>query len=121
MAGRSIENPVFKRNRSIRLDIFSHGYPAINAVQTILPPNSPSCTTNHDGSARGYYSASSNHSGGVNTLRADGSVFFVSETISCGDQQRDMAVSSNEVTIGPSPFGVWGALGSLNGGESIAI
>ncbi|MDO5567617.1 MAG: DUF1559 domain-containing protein, partial [Planctomycetia bacterium] len=94
---------------------------------TVLAPNSPQCArANH---VEGYYSASSNHSGGANALRADGSVMFVSETINTGDL--DYAVAdggtasypSNEAKkepFGPSPFGVWGALGSISGGESVA-
>jgi prepilin-type processing-associated H-X9-DG protein len=55
---------------------------------TVLPPNSPSCagygTTSADYFFAGLMSATSNHSGGVQVARADGSVSFVSDTIDCG-------------------------------------
>jgi len=83
---------------------------------TVLPPNAPSCidgsNANGDGSNT-IMPPNSNHPGGVNALRADGSVSFVSETIDTGD------VSLPTVSSGPSPYGVWGALGSKEGGEAV--
>jgi prepilin-type N-terminal cleavage/methylation domain-containing protein len=74
-------------------------------VQTILPPNKPSCS---------YLSAvSSRHTGGVHVMMGDGAVRFVSNNIDAGDQ----AVDSSAITSGPSPYGVWGALGTIAGGE----
>ncbi len=105
------------------------GYMGNMYFTTVLPPNAPSCASNKWLDAPGYYSAGSNHSGGVNTLRADGSVAFVSETINCGDMDYKVAAGgtanypSNEAKqepFGCSPFGVWGALGTANGGESVA-
>jgi hypothetical protein len=43
---------------------------------------------------------------------ADGSVRMISESINCGNS------TSPDVTAGSSPYGVWGAMGSRNGGES---
>ena len=56
----------------------------------------------------------SNHPGGVVTLRADGSTGFTTDTIDTGD------LSQANVTIGQSPYGVWGALGSKAGTETIS-
>ncbi|MDD3586830.1 MAG: DUF1559 domain-containing protein, partial [Thermoguttaceae bacterium] len=84
--------------------------------QTVMPPNSVNCINGaNTTSAREYnlMNASSFHSGGVNACKADGSVTFISETIDVGDQTLSVGV-----TIGESPFGVWGAMGSINGGES---
>ena len=79
---------------------------------TVLPPNSPSCSyANDDG--WGAASAQSNHSGGVNAAMLDGSVRFISETIDAGN------ASNNCVSSGKSPYGVWGAMGSINGGETV--
>ncbi|NLS91834.1 MAG: DUF1559 domain-containing protein [Planctomycetaceae bacterium] len=92
---------------------WSDGRPYFNAVTTVLPPNSASCTyANADGSG-GCYSASSEHPGGANVGLADGSVRFISETINSGFSDQ------LEVEEGPSPYGVWGALGSIMGGEPL--
>jgi len=86
------------------------------AFQTILPPNAPSCTDSsgniHDGQWV-LISASSLHPGGAQVQMADASVRFVSETIDSGDPALDY------VTSGVSPYGVWGAMGSRNGGETL--
>jgi hypothetical protein len=59
------------------------------------------------------FTATSNHSGGVVVGAADGSVRFISETIDIGTgdaTNRDGGISN---------YGVWGAFGSRNGGESV--
>ena len=108
------------------------GIPALNAFLTVLPPNSPSCSNQDDSEmlewGAGIYSASSYHTGGVNVGMGDGSVTFVSDTISAtstGDAAAILALqenfsNGNFSASGRSPFGVWGAMGSLNGGESVA-
>jgi prepilin-type processing-associated H-X9-DG protein len=87
---------------------------------TILPPNSASCqggaTTANYGS-RTLMSASSNHSGGVNVGLVDGSVRFVSDTVNSGEAM----AGTKPVNSGKSPFGVWGAYGSVDGGESTTL
>ncbi len=95
--------------------------------QTILPPNAPSCNNGdlHSGWERGYYTASSNHTGGVNGGLGDGSVQFISDTISSdsGYDTPHKAMEWPGDTVKPSgasPWGVWGAYGSVNGGESKA-
>ncbi|MGL4942723.1 MAG: DUF1559 domain-containing protein [Thermoguttaceae bacterium] len=94
-----------------------------SAFNTILPPNSPSCVPADD-YHRALSSASSYHSGGVNAGRFDGSVTFVSETIDCSSWINASGVAATNgldqlpVRSGPSRYGVWGAIGSINGGES---
>lgn len=88
--------------------------------QTILPPNSPSCAVGGTEAVDGVYSAGSYHSGGCLVALADCSVIFVSESIDTG--QLDQAPpAQEEYSQGPveSPFGVWGALGTINGQEQI--
>jgi hypothetical protein len=85
---------------------------------TIFPPNSPSCIRDQDLGSWGIYSATSEHSGGINGVLVDDSVRFFSNTINCGN----LSIKSKpkEYFANTSPFGVWGALGSLSGGESLA-
>lgn len=94
---------------------WNDGQPEKVGFNTILPPNSPSCidgsNPNGDG-ANTVLAATSNHPGGVMSLRADGSTHFVAETIDTGN------LGLPSVTNGISPYGVWGALGSKDGGES---
>jgi len=55
------------------------------------------------------------HTGGVNAGFFDGSVRFISNTIHTGN------LNLPAVRTGPSPYGVWGALGSPDGGESVTL
>ena len=81
---------------------------------TVLGPNKPSCSvdgnTNAD-SPGAVLSASSNHTGGVNVSFFDGSVRFMSDSVDTGN------TAIGPVSSGVSPYGVWGALGSADGGE----
>jgi prepilin-type processing-associated H-X9-DG protein len=79
--------------------------------QTVLPPNSPSCMNENWGDSWGLSSSSSYHTGGVQVAFGDGSVRFITNSIDTGN------VALPEVTSGPSPYGVWGALGTRSGGE----
>jgi hypothetical protein len=84
---------------------------------TVLPPNSPSCIYNQTGvTSWGVYSASSFHTSGVNVLLMDGAVRFVSETIDCGNDFTKLQAVS-----GPSPYGVWGAVGTPQGSETNSL
>ncbi len=87
------------------------GQMLVSGFNTVLPPNSPSCSYSGD-NVWGVGSAQSNHSGGVNAALLDGSVRFVSDTINCGDAYATAVVN------GASPYGVWGAMGSAQGGET---
>jgi prepilin-type N-terminal cleavage/methylation domain-containing protein/prepilin-type processing-associated H-X9-DG protein len=81
---------------------------------TILPPNAPACA---DGGSWGdsnhlIIPPASRHPGGVNVVFADGSTKFINDSIDTGD------LSVGQPLQGPSRYGVWGAYGSRNGGES---
>ena len=95
---------------------WADGISAYSTFSTIMPPNGPSCYENIV-ERRVLVAPTSNHAGGVNTVRFDGSVDFVSDTISAVTPDRE---SSFAVTNGTSPYGIWGALGSINGGETVA-
>ena len=89
----------------------------IAGFSTIFPPNSPSCQHTDGMEMRMLRTASSEHSGGVNTAYFDGSVKFISETINCGTY----TVQHPLPNTGPSIYGIWGALGSINGGETVSL
>ncbi|MHC2070565.1 DUF1559 family PulG-like putative transporter [Bremerella sp. T1] len=91
---------------------WAEGRVFFTGFSTVLPPNSPRCTIAHNDGSWGIWTPSSFHPGGVLCGRADGSTQFVPETIDAGDP------TAVEATTGPSPYGVWGALGSINGGEA---
>lgn len=93
------------------------GRPSMTGFNTVLPPNSPSCYRDAVGNW-GLYNTSSEHPGGVNVGIADGSIKFITDTIFCGNL--NAKYKPREYFEGESPFGVWGALGSLAGGESPA-
>ncbi len=138
---RNVLNLVSSTDRTIysgtvctfnRGDNYAHGSVSTTGFQTILPPNSPSARNYASGNSQagwgyGICSAQSNHAGGVNCAMVDGSVRFISDTIDCGDLDADVngtkyntaAASHGKEFSGKSPFGVWGAMGTIDGGESI--
>jgi hypothetical protein len=103
-------------NRGSYGRMYGIGYIGTTLFNTILPPNSPSCfsvASVYALNSTHFASASSNHNNGVNSGFGDGSVHFVTESINCG------VTSSAPVTIGVSPYGVWGALGTRDCGEAV--
>ncbi|MDR1053132.1 MAG: DUF1559 domain-containing protein, partial [Planctomycetaceae bacterium] len=92
---------------------------------TILPPNSPSCYRSADDEGTNgetryacLISATALHTNGVNVALGDGSVRFVNESINWGGA---IALTAKCTDGGASPFGIWGAMGSINGDESASI
>lgn len=85
------------------------------AVNTILPPNSASCKNGNDNQhdRDGIMTMTSHHTGVVQVVLGDGSVRAISENIDSGN------LAAGPVSGGPSPYGVWGALGSVSGGEIV--
>lgn len=92
------------------------------AMNTMLPPNSPSCGTSEGFSMN---TPSSYHPGGVVVCLCDGAVKFVSETINAGTQTACMGPSGHSGQCrgltSESTFGVWGAAGTRAGGESSSL
>lgn len=108
-----------------------------------LPPNSPSCVnaapnpSNEDNELvqANVISASSFHTGGVNACMADGAVRFVSDSVDAGDTTRKLGEALDDGShsgyigshpeghrwMGPSTYGVWGALATPAHGESKSL
>lgn len=89
----------------------TRGHVHFVGFNTVLPPNGPAA---RDGN-HGVYPASSAHTGGVNVLLGDGSVTFISDSIDTGT----LSETRTHAFMGPSPYGVWGAMGSRAGAESV--
>jgi type II secretory pathway pseudopilin PulG len=97
---------------------------------TTLPPNALSCaTTQTQPDNRSLISAASYHAGGCQVALADASVRFVSEAIDCGGI-RSMTDANIQTACGQYPaqkysgasqWGVWGAIGTIGGGETHAV
>ena len=87
--------------------------PMYVSFNTVFPPNGPSCA---DGGINGdsvhlVIPPASRHTGGVNGGFSDGSVRFISNSIDTGN------LNARQLISGLSMYGIWGALGSKNGGE----
>ncbi len=110
-------NLQYNANRAIAAwhagGLWSFGHPHWAGFSTILPPNSPSCyfpkQGNNPSESVGVFSVSSYHPGGVVAGFADGSVHIVTDEIDCGNY--GVAPGRN--------FGVWGAMGTVAGGDTV--
>ena len=87
---------------------------------TILGPNKVSCMSNNSGdSGDGIFEPASQHTGGVHCLMGDGAVRFISENIDAGNAAAtNPSGGGSGAPAGRSVYGVWGALGSITGGET---
>ncbi len=86
---------------------------------TIKPPNTWSATGNWRN--QGLYSTSSRHQGGTHVLMGDGAVKFITDSIESGNQNaRPVYLHNKQNPPGsPSPYGLWGSLGSMANKEVI--
>jgi len=106
--------------------IFFLGNSLYTGFVTVLPPNSPHCSTSQpypQWADTAILSAGSYHTGGAQCLFGDGSVHFISGTINYMTNNSALDIGANDRGFikGISPFGVWGGLGTINGGESVSI
>lgn len=91
------------------------------SFSTCLPPNSPSCSSGGGHWNPTVGAASSFHPGGCVVGLADGSVSFISETISTSTATTNLGTPyPSSGTSGTSPYGVWGALGTKAAGEAVS-
>jgi prepilin-type N-terminal cleavage/methylation domain-containing protein/prepilin-type processing-associated H-X9-DG protein len=89
---------------------------------TVIRPNGPACEDDGNPQNLVLPTASSYHSGGVNAVMCDGAVRFIDDGIDAGDANVNTATpapSGRDPTHykGHSLRGVWGAMGSIAGGE----
>ena len=89
------------------------------AFTAILPPNSPSCYQEDQNRSSGVHSTGSDHTGGANHSFVDGSVRFVTNSVHV--EGLNTAAQMGQTTIGPSVYGLYGALGTRDGGESASL
>ncbi|MDR1925545.1 MAG: DUF1559 domain-containing protein [Planctomycetaceae bacterium] len=85
------------------------------SFNTVMPPNSPTCKRTDGEDVWGLYTASSYHLGGVNCGITDGSVRFVNDIVDTNHLPD--SIQGRNLT-GESHFGVWGAMGTPQGGEA---
>ncbi len=95
---------------------WASGYAMCTGFNTVIPPNGPAASSSYGEWSWGVFPPQSYHPGGVVLGRGDGSADFVSETIDTGDLSQP---EPGILGVTPSPYGIWGALGSLNGGEPV--
>ena len=110
-------------------DIANHVHPrcgnwletcaAQNGFHTIIPPNGPSCNKETTEAIRvGILAPTSHHPGGVNVGLADGAIRFITDSVDTGGLPK---TRTGTYLQGESVFGVWGAMGTPNGGEGKSL
>lgn len=99
---------------------WADGRAGVALFNTVLPPNSPSAAVGGTLGVDGIYSASGPHEGGVVMIALfDGSTQSIDSGIDSGDIELPTPTEDEIEAKVASPYGVWGALGTINGGEVI--
>ncbi len=90
--------------------------PTFTQFVTIKPPNSLNCAETE--SNGGVFGAASRHQGGAHVLMSDGAVKFITDSIESGNQKA-APIDIDNSPGAESPYGLWGALGSASGSETL--
>ncbi len=99
----------------IRGGRWADGRLAFTSVQTILPPNSVSCTWGNSENNQAISTVGSRHQGGAHVLMGDGAVRFITDSIEAGNRSAAPAIAGEK-----SQYGLWGSLGSRAAKETIS-
>lgn len=94
---------------------WADGRAVCTGFTAILPPNNGVEVAGMDISSPTVAPPSSAHPGGVHVLLADGSTKFIFDSIECGDLWGGtirLGMTGDLAPGSPSPFGLWGALGT---------
>ncbi|MCL2005133.1 MAG: DUF1559 domain-containing protein, partial [Planctomycetaceae bacterium] len=96
------------------------GYDLYTIFYTYMPPNGISARLPRYDEIWIVVAASSHHPGGVNVCKVDGSVRFVTDSVDTGGLRAGTRIGGG-FGQGASPFGVWGALGTIAKGETASL
>jgi prepilin-type processing-associated H-X9-DG protein len=114
-SGREIQTPIDSYSGYRVAD----GYTLFTTFHSILPPNSPTCA--HASGDYAVHAANSYHPGGANVLFADSTIRFVPDSIDAVSSGITLSTQPVKSLTGESPFGIWGALGTIGGGETKSL
>jgi prepilin-type processing-associated H-X9-DG protein len=94
------------------------GMPLYTGFNTILPPNREIVLSAARDDCWGVLPPSSYHQGGANIAMVDGAVRFISDEIDAGSAHQPTVYLGSPTPPGsPSPYGVWGAMGTRSSSE----
>ncbi len=117
------------------------GHHMFTTFATVGPPNSPACLDDKNNKSLIFATnivmapPSSQHAGGVNVGLMDGSVRFVTDNVDTGDMAAHniwkegpnftgSGRAGDDIQpygSGKSPYGIWGAMGTREGGEAASL
>jgi len=100
------------------------GRPYFCAFTTMIAPNGPSCQWGGIDGNEHMGALNSMHPGGAQVAMGDASVKFINQNINTGNPAASddaaLFTATGGNRTGRSPYGVWGAMGSKNGGEAVS-
>ena len=122
VGGKYISNNIIFKDDTFPGYRWGDGKCFFAGMSTILPPNSAVCVFGPPSGisahlSYGIWTSTSDHPGGVMVTMADGSTRFITNNINCGDTS---AIAPSAGSSLPSPYGVWGALGTKSATENVS-